>query len=280
MATEAEDKPVEVPLDSAPLDRGPELTGDYQVMQGPDIEEFAISDRQSKRYSDFFRKVLGIVSLQVVITACLISVFIFSEDTADWILENYWLPITTFCLGMITLLLPLCVQTLARRVPYNYLNLVFFVTTTQTTCIGITLAALCCLVPVMVVVCAGVGTIYITVAMAVAAWFVLATQVQSKKSIGCSALLIIMLDLALFLGLGFSAALDIGAGYTVRANQIFCAFFSLFYGVYILIDLILILGGNRYGVTSDDYILAAVLVYLDLLRVFLFLLQVLAKAKR
>ena len=68
----------------------------------------------------------------------------------------------------------------------------------------------------MVVVCAGVGTIYITVAMAVAAWFVLPTQVDSKKSLGCSALLITMLDLALFMGFGFSAALGIGAGYTVR----------------------------------------------------------------
>jgi len=130
MTTVVDDKPVEAPLDSAPMDRSAELTGDYQVMQGPEVQEFADSDRKSKRHSDFFRKVLGIVSLQVVITACIISIFIFSEDSSDWLLENWELPLTTFFVGMITLLLPLCVKTLAQRVPYNYLNLVFFVTAT------------------------------------------------------------------------------------------------------------------------------------------------------
>ena len=62
--------------------------------------------------------------------------------------------------------------------------------------------------------------------------------------------------------------------------QILCAICSLLYGAYIFIDLLMILGGSRYGVTSDDYILAAIVVYVDLLRVFLFLLQALARAKK
>jgi hypothetical protein len=130
MATVDEAKPIDVPLDSGPTQMNPAISGDYQVMQGPEVEALEATDQQSMHYSDFFRKVLGIVGLQVVITACIISIFIFSEDTSEWILENYWLPLTTFGLGMFCLLLPICVETLAKRVPYNYLNLVFFVSVT------------------------------------------------------------------------------------------------------------------------------------------------------
>ena len=279
MAALGEDKPAEYAVNEGNYQTEVRPEAEYQVLQDTNTEELMDADQKSTFHLDFFRKVLGIVSLQVVITAAVIAIFISSEDTSDWLIENFWLAIVTFCVGLVLLFLPICVKPLASRVPYNYLNLMTFVTFTQTTCIAITLSIFCCMVPVMVVVCAGVGTIYITLAMAVASWFVPPMQVTSKRSLACSTLTICLFDMALFMGFGFSQALNISPAYTVFFIQMICAFGSLLYGIYIFLDLVMILTGNRYGVTSDDYILAAIVVYIDMLRVFIFLLRVLGSKR-
>lgn len=58
-----------------------------------------------------------------------------------------------------------------------------------------------------------------------------------------------------------------------------CAFGALLFGIYILIDTAIIMDGGKYGISNDDYVFCAMLVYLDMVNLFLQLLQLLAKLR-
>ena len=55
--------------------------------------------------------------------------------------------------------------------------------------------------------------------------------------------------------------------------------FSVIYSIYILIDTQLILGGKNKELTMDDYVLGSVILYVDIISLFLKILQILGKKK-
>lgn len=85
------------------------------------------ADRISTHYSDFFRKVTGILCVQVLLTAAVITAFLKDESSKDYLFENYWVLIVAAVVALFSGLLPMCVKPLAHKVPYNYLNLLVFV---------------------------------------------------------------------------------------------------------------------------------------------------------
>ena len=42
----------------------------------------------------------------------------------------------------------------------------------------------------------------------------------------------------------------------------------------------MIIGERRYGVSEDDYILAAMILYIDIIQLFIYILRILAEAKK
>ncbi len=49
----------------------------------------------------------------------------------------------------------------------------------------------------------------------------------------------------------------------------------LIYSIYLVMDTQLIMGGKRYEVDIDDYVLAAIILYTDIIMIFLYILQAL-----
>ncbi len=86
-------------------------------------------DKISILHADFFRKVIGILCFQVLLTAAVVVGFMEDDNSKDYLLENYWILIVAAVVALFSGLLPMCVKPLARKVPYNYLNLVLFVGT-------------------------------------------------------------------------------------------------------------------------------------------------------
>ena len=54
----------------------------------------------------------------------------------------------------------------------------------------------------------------------------------------------------------------------------------MLYGIYIIYDTKLIMGGNNFGLELDDYILGAMLIYIDIIILFLRILRILAALKK
>jgi protein lifeguard len=54
--------------------------------------------------------------------------------------------------------------------------------------------------------------------------------------------------------------------------MLYCSFGVIVFGIYIIIDIQMIMGGEKYEISYDDYIFAALILYVDFIRLFLYVL--------
>ena len=54
---------------------------------------------------------------------------------------------------------------------------------------------------------------------------------------------------------------------------------SIVYSIYVIIDTQRMLGGKHQSLSLDDYILGAIILYVDIISLFLKILQILGKKK-
>jgi len=81
---------------------------------------------------------------------------------------------------------------------------------------------------------------------------------------------------ALFvIGFTFAFLLPFFFMWTRTLHLIYAGLGVILFSFYLLFDTQLIMGGKRYEVDIDDYILAAMILYLDIINIFLYLLRLL-----
>jgi FtsH-binding integral membrane protein len=56
--------------------------------------------------------------------------------------------------------------------------------------------------------------------------------------------------------------------------MIICGIAVVIFSFYLLFDTQLIMGGKRYEIEIDDYILGAIILYTDIITIFLYLLRI------
>lgn len=61
------------------------------------------------------------------------------------------------------------------------------------------------------------------------------------------------------------------------AYMFYCTMGIIIFGIYIIIDIIMIVGGKRFEISYDDYIFAALILYIDIIRLFLYILAMLGR---
>lgn len=60
-------------------------------------------------------------------------------------------------------------------------------------------------------------------------------------------------------------------------TNLYCCVGVLLFGVYLVIDTQMILGGKTVELKIDEYVLAAMLLYIDIIQIFLYILSILGK---
>jgi FtsH-binding integral membrane protein len=58
-------------------------------------------------------------------------------------------------------------------------------------------------------------------------------------------------------------------------HSFYCALGCIIFGIYLVIDTQLIVGGGRYELSLDDYVAGALLLYIDIIQIFLYILSLL-----
>ncbi len=58
-------------------------------------------------------------------------------------------------------------------------------------------------------------------------------------------------------------------------HSLYCALGAALFGIYLVIDTQLIVDGGRYSLSLDDYITGALILYIDIIQIFLFILSLL-----
>lgn len=209
----------------------------------------------------FVSKVYTILSAQLLFTAALIAIFVYNPDIKSYFaLNQLWL-LLGWVIFFATLLILVCVESSRRSFPINFILLSIL-----TIGMAFEAAVISCSYNTSTVLYAAatcaISTILIT----------LFAKYTSFDMTSCGTVLYILgiihmvAGLILILVLGPSNA-KIGS----LILSIFGAFLVMLYLVY---DTQLIMGGRQEELSPEEYILGAILLYVDIVQMFLFLLQI------
>lgn len=248
----------------------------------------------------FIRKVYGILSVQLFLTFGLIFLFVFVDPikrqlcgvqegdcaagkdaivyglhpkcnlserggcaapTEGLISALY----TSMGLSFVFLIAIVCCGNLARKVPHNYVLLFSF-----TLCEAVMLAVTCLFYDALAVGLAAAMTCLVTAGLtAFACW----TKIDFTGMGAYLYAALLTLVVTGFVGSFFSAF------YTVSWTQnLYAGCGCLVFSFYIVYDTQLIVGGThaKHQFSVDDYVFAALNIYLDIINLFLYILQLLS----
>ncbi|KAM7347931.1 protein lifeguard 1-like [Cochliomyia hominivorax] len=207
----------------------------------------------------FIQKVYFILSCQLLITLGIISAFVYNEDLQDYVVEQPHLLLIAFIVTFVTMIALACCPKVRRKVPMNYVCLIIF-----TLAEGFLLGVISSLYDPMTVLTAIAITATICFALTL-----FAMQTKWDFTVMGGFLLVVMLIFLVFGLLMFFF-------YSHIMKLIYCSFGVLLFSLYLLYDTQLMLGGkHQYSISPDEYVFAALNLYIDIVQIFMYILGLL-----
>ncbi len=150
----------------------------------------------------------------------------------------------------------ICYKQLARSVPLNYILLFIF-------CISLSylVSGICATYDPNIVLMAAVMTVGITMALTL---YAMTTKTDFTT---CGGILFMLIMALILFGL-FALFFNVKILYTF-----YCTLGVIVYGLYLIMDTQLIMGGKTHQISMDDYILGAFILFIDIIMIFLYLLR-------
>ncbi|XP_052253427.1 protein lifeguard 1-like [Dreissena polymorpha] len=211
----------------------------------------------------FIRKVYGILMAQLVITFAIMCIFIYSEPVKEFVHDpkNVWLMIVVMVATFVVLIALACCPNVRRSFPTNMILLTVF-----TVLEGFMLG----------VVSGKYKTEYVLMAVGITAVVTLSLTIfafQTKWDFTMMGGLLFVLLIVLFC-FGILCAIfrsDI-------ANIVYSCLGALLFSAYLVFDTQMMMGGkHQYAISPEEYIFAALNLYLDIINLFLFILAIFGK---
>ena len=233
---------------------------DLEWKQANTTMEDDFSPEQQMRIG-FIRKVFGILSAQLILSAFFIVLSCSVPSFAKFQIEYPSLIIISLIASFITIICLSCFESLRRTVPTNYILLSIF-----TLCEAYSVGFICTQYSNQVVLLAGLMTAAMTIGLTIYAF----TTKKDFTTMG-GVLFACLLGLILFgIACVFSRSRII--------NIIYCSCGVVLFGIYLIYDVQLLTGDKERSIDMDDYIYGAVVIYLDIINIFIYLLRILGKS--
>mmetsp|Transcript_24992 Transcript_24992/g.24647 ORF Transcript_24992/g.24647 Transcript_24992/m.24647 type:complete len:170 (-) Transcript_24992:32-541(-) len=166
-----------------------------------------------------------------------------------------------FAVAIVCIITLFCCKNFARKVPQNYI-----VTGIFTLGESFLVANATAYYDPITILIAAVMTMGVTIGVTAYACF------TKRDFTTCYGVLFGILLGAIF----FALFMGIFA-YSRPLNVVICFVFVIIYTFYIVIDTQMIAGGRKYQLGYDDYIVGAMCLYIDIIGLFLYLLQLLGR---
>ena len=229
----------------------------YSHSHGSDEEDWKRGDVEDRL--GFIRKVYGILSVQLCLTAGSITAV---KTVPGWS-EGVQTPaMFGLAIGLIFVALIIecaifCCKSVARTSPTNYICLFVF-----TACQAFILSVICAPYPDSTVLAAAGMTALVTVALT---FYACTTKTDFTMCGG--------LFLLLFVALIMLVLVSFFMSFASWWHPVLSAVLVVFYGLFLIYDTQLIAGGKKHELSYDDYIVGALLLYIDIIMLFLELLR-------
>ena len=211
----------------------------------------------------FIRKVYSILSVQLSLTAASIAVVKLDENLNLAIQQPLYSGIAIGLL-IISIIIQIAIfycRKVSNKVPLNYILLFIF-----TGCYCFVFAFICSFYDANICLQAGGLTALVTIALTVYAF-----TTKTDFTV-CGGLFFIMFVVLISLII-VSFFMTFGAWW----HPFISALLIIFYGMYLIYDTQLIAGKGKHKLTYDDYIIGALLLYIDIMMLFLEILKVLGR---
>lgn len=208
----------------------------------------------------FIRKTLGIVCAQLAFTTLIVYLIISSESNKSYLKENLWVVIVSVVAYIVLIIILVCCKHIARKVPTNYILLSMF-----TLSVGVMVGFICSYYEANVVFNAFVVTVIVTLALT---FYALTSKVKIQYLFGAIIIVFVsMLVVAIMMILG---------GLSTYLHGLYCFFGVILYGLFLIWD-VRRLTTKKYGLSHEDYVFGAMMIYLDVINLFLKILQLFSK---
>nr|XP_057940417.1 protein lifeguard 2-like isoform X6 [Doryrhamphus excisus] len=223
------------------------------------LREFTWDDRNIRRV--FIRKVYTILMIQLLVTLAVVSIFTFCDPLKDYIQSNpgwYWASYGVFFVTYLTLS---CCSAPRRRFPWNLILLAIFTlsliymtgmlssfynTKSVMICLGIT-TAVCLLVTIL--------------------------SFQTKVDVTSYQGVLLIFCMVMFIsGLVLAAVLPFL--YVPWLDTTYAVLGAILFTMFLAFDTQLLMGNKRYTMSPEEYIFATLSIYLDIVYIFSFFLQI------
>ncbi|XP_076826330.1 protein lifeguard 1 [Brachyhypopomus gauderio] len=205
----------------------------------------------------FVRKVYLTLLVQLLITIGIICAFLYWDTLRTWTIKTSWFNFTMMAVTLVLIIVLSCCGDIRRKVPLNFIFLGLF-----TIAEGLLLGSVTVFYNAEAVLWAVSATALVSFALSVFA-------VQSKWDFTAAtgSLWVICWTLISF---GLLCAI-------LRSQYLYIAYASLatlVFSIYLVVDTQLMLGKkHKYSISPEEYIFAALNLYIDIVVIFLMLLQ-------
>ncbi|GAB1604485.1 protein lifeguard 1-like [Argonauta hians] len=224
--------------------------------------EYALEFSDKSIRMAFVRNVYGILSLQLLLTLVIIGIFIFVEGVKYFALQNLWLFYVAIAVTVvITIILSIC-QGVRRHFPVNLFMLYIF-----TLCEGVLLGFISSFYSQDAVMMAVGVTALVSVALTLFAF-----QTKWDFTTMGGMLFVFLIVLIIF---GFLCMIIPNR----MTSLVYSCAAALLFSLYLVYDTQLMLGGkHRYSLSPEEYIFAALNLYIDIVQIFQFNLSMFGNA--
>ncbi len=214
----------------------------------------------------FIRKVYAILSMQLIVSGLFI-LFSFNDTIRNIYLSNLFLLISSILTSLIILIILMCYPHLIKKVPNNY-----FILTLWTFTMSYILGFMSSFYDSISVLMAISLTITVTLSLTIYAF-------NTKRDFTfLGGLLFVCCSIILFLGILFLIS-GFNNKYLSLAYTFYCILCVLLYSIFLIYDTQLILGKFGREFDIDDYIIAALMIYIDIIHIFINILKLIGSRR-
>ncbi|XP_022542408.2 protein lifeguard 3 isoform X1 [Astyanax mexicanus] len=236
----------------------------FRGMEHQEVREDYAADglweSRSVRHA-FIRKVYLILAAQLTVTASIVAVFTFVDPVRLFVIKYpaiYW---ASFAVYFVTYLVLVCCEKPRRRVPWNLLLL--FVFTLAMSYMTGTLASY-------------FDTKAVFLALGITAVVCIAVTIFSFQTkvdfTSCTGLLCVLGVVVLVTGIITTIVLSFQ--YVSWLHMLYAAIGAIAYTLFLAYHTQVLIGNRSHTLSPEEYIYAALSLYVDIVQIFIFLLQI------
>lgn len=245
------------------MNMGSGQTGDNAGYRYRNLEPMSGPFAEKDIRNAFVSKVYAILSLQLTFTSILIGVFVLDKDIKSTFMyggQNWML--LGFAIFFVTYMILACVESARRSFPLNFILL-----TVLTLGYALVAAIVSCRYDTEIVLFAFIATAISTILITLLA------KSTSFDMTSCGTTLCLLALAHLIIG-SIMMVILASMGYGQLGSLILAISGAFLVSLYLMFDTQLILGGRKFELSPEEYILGAILLYVDIVNIFIYLLEI------